>query len=502
MFWKLFFSWLRGRIGPRKRKRRLEIAWTESDRIKIWENALSVAPKEGAVIALCSRSTGKRRETIIIRHPIAPAAGYLSYKRGSAVTINARYWNAVLDILTGAPEGSGIAVLHTHPGPGVPSWSSDDNIADQNLARFLFGEGFLKSETPLVSLVGSKTHLEGRELIYDQARDRIEMRPVERIRCIAPDHFTLLVTSEMSNGASREAVPDYADRSIRVFGREGQKLLANLHVAVIGNGGVGSIVAEQLARMGIGTLSLWDPDIVKPENINRSAIFTSADADRGIKKVKALAKALPAVSLVRDIKIFASEQDVRLPSEIGSILDADLIVMLVDDVRPRHFVNQLAYAHYIPVFDGGNAIRSTGEHDGTSEQSFVEDGGVRVSLVFPGMPCLWCAGHITPQKLGLAFRSSEDIAADRARGYVENLESEQAPSVMPVNLLTAALVAIRFQDFLYKLSGRPIPEVHFSLKQNTLDELPRSQKPTCSQCVSREGLGDSAKLDFSEELSS
>jgi hypothetical protein len=169
---------------------------------------------------------------------------------------------------------------------------------------------------------------------------------------------------------------------------------------------------------------------------------------------------------------------------------------LVDDARPRHFINKLAYAHYIPVLDGGNVIRSTAEDDVTAEDATVEGGAVRISHLTPGGACLWCAGHMTSEKLSLASRPAEDIAADRARGYVENLGPEHAPSVMPVNALTAALLEVRLQDLLFGLSNRAVPEVYFSLLDGTLDELPRAAQPGCRHCGKVAGLGDGVELPF------
>lgn len=474
---------LLNRLLKLQKPRCLDIVWTAEDRHAIWDQALAVKPREGAVVALCSRSTGRHRDTLIIRQPIEPQPGFLSYDRGAVVTVTSRYWNAAIDLISDNPEGTGVAVLHTHPGPGDPSWSADDNKADDELARFFFGERILAQNAPLLSLVGSLGHIKGRELIYNAGR--VITRPVERVRTIAPDRFELTITTEAQTVGQPSA---YADRSIRVFGKEGQQLLANLHVAVVGNGGVGSLVAEHLARMGIGTMSLWDPDIVKGLNINRSGVYLFAH----IKKNKAqiLGNILPTFALVRDIQVYSSDQDVRESTELSALLDADLIVMLVDDPRARHYINQLAYAHYIPVFDGGNAIKSSAENDGQAEHSTIEAGGVRINQLVPGGPCLWCAGHLTPTKLSLAFRTPEDIAADRARGYIENLGPEHAPSVMPVNSLTAALLEIRLQDFLYHLTKRAIPEVHYSLLDNTLDELPRMRKDRCRYCAQLEGQGD------------
>ena len=59
------------------------------------------------------------------------------------------------------------------------------------------------------------------------------------------------------------------DRNELLWGKDAQKRLFEKHVAVIGLGGVGSYVAEALARSGVGTLTLVDFDTVSETNINR-----------------------------------------------------------------------------------------------------------------------------------------------------------------------------------------------------------------------------------------
>ncbi len=55
----------------------------------------------------------------------------------------------------------------------------------------------------------------------------------------------------------------------RVYGEEGYANLKRSHVCVVGIGGVGSWVAEALARSGVGQLTLIDPDDITSSNINR-----------------------------------------------------------------------------------------------------------------------------------------------------------------------------------------------------------------------------------------
>lgn len=58
-------------------------------------------------------------------------------------------------------------------------------------------------------------------------------------------------------------------RTERIFGAEGMDKLRNAHVAVFGVGGVGSYIAEGLARSGVGQIDLIDSDDVDITNLNR-----------------------------------------------------------------------------------------------------------------------------------------------------------------------------------------------------------------------------------------
>ncbi|MEI6970098.1 MAG: tRNA threonylcarbamoyladenosine dehydratase [bacterium] len=69
--------------------------------------------------------------------------------------------------------------------------------------------------------------------------------------------------------SAHSAVPKKFDRLARLVGGGGIEKLLHSHVAVIGLGGVGSYVAEGLARSGVGRLTLVDFDEVCVTNFNR-----------------------------------------------------------------------------------------------------------------------------------------------------------------------------------------------------------------------------------------
>ncbi len=475
-----------------------EIAWTAATRAAVWGDALEYAPREGALLALVRRSSGVTRTTFLIQSAIAPEHGDLEHDKWGNVSLTAKYWNRAVDIVRRQDGLVGLCVLHTHPGgSGSPVWSGTDDATDQDLGECFLGVGLLPAGAPLLSLVASRGALRGRVIQWSHGAGKSVFNPVHRMRTIAPDVFEARRTIDHPR-AEGEDVPAFADRSVRVFGKEGQRQLADLHIAVAGNGGVGSIVADHVARWGVGTVSLWDPDIIRDVNINRSSVYTFDDAGARRHKAPVLAEALRTFALQRDIRVRHSKRDLRLKSELPGLLDADIILSLVDDPRPRHFLNRLAYANFIPIIDGGNVIASSAEDAPDSELGVVENGAIRINTIGPGHACLWCSGHLDSAKLSRAFRTPEDKAADRRRGYVEGLGPEHAPSVMPMNSLTSALVELRLQDLIFMLSKHAVTELYYDMIPGTLAEVPRRRAPGCHHCHPFEGRGDSAEMPFAD----
>ena len=68
------------------------------------------------------------------------------------------------------------------------------------------------------------------------------------------------------------------DRQVRLFGDHGQEMLGKAKVAIVGLGGVGFLLAEYLARLGVGHFVLVDPDRVESTNLPRLVGATRWDA--------------------------------------------------------------------------------------------------------------------------------------------------------------------------------------------------------------------------------
>jgi len=138
----------------------------------------------------------------------------------------------------------------------------------------------------------------------------------------------------------------------RLYGESGLRRLRQSHICVIGIGGVGSWVAESLARSAVGTLTLIDLDVVAESNINRQLVATS-DAigrDKIIVMSERIAQINPdcRVNLIDD---FISRDNV---AELIAN-DADYVVDCIDDFRTKAAVIHYCKQRKIKVLTVGGA---------------------------------------------------------------------------------------------------------------------------------------------------
>jgi hypothetical protein len=174
--------------------------------------------------------------------------------------------------------------LHTHPGDGASaSPSGRDREVDRQLQEpfrlrsgsSMYGSIVIASEANRLRFTG---HLESNG--GDAQLDRI---------------WTVGARMTLIPSAARpvEEIPVGFDRNIRAFGGEVQRVLQDLQVAVVGCGGTGSAVAEQLIRLGVRRLLVancgWSderhPATRKEQDVAsfKTAIFIAQITDTAIR---------------------------------------------------------------------------------------------------------------------------------------------------------------------------------------------------------------------------
>lgn len=122
------------------------------------------------------------------------------------------------------------------------------------------------------------------------------------------------------------------DRTTQLIGQTGMNHLKNSHVAIVGMGAVGSFATENLARSGIGELTIIDFDTITPTNINRQ--IPALHSTVGQTKVNVMAQRLQDIN--PSVKIHAIQEFFEVNTFEKCIpSDCDYIIDAIDSYTPK-----------------------------------------------------------------------------------------------------------------------------------------------------------------------
>jgi tRNA A37 threonylcarbamoyladenosine dehydratase len=135
-------------------------------------------------------------------------------------------------------------------------------------------------------------------------------------------------------------------RSAMLIGEEGVAKLARKSVAVFGVGGIGGFVCEALARAGIGSLTLFDDDVVSVSNLNRQ--ITALHSTLGQPKTEVMARRIMDINPACHV---VGHQTFYLPTNAQEYpLDGyDYVVDAVDTVTAKLCIIENARVAGVPV---------------------------------------------------------------------------------------------------------------------------------------------------------
>lgn len=179
--------------------------------------------------------------------------------------------------------------------------------------------------------------------------------------------MTTLVTSNTAEPTSDLDLSRYHRQMLLPgFGEAGQRKLLNATALVVGCGALGTVIANMLARAGVGHLVIVDRDFIEMTNLQRQVLFDEDDVANAIPKAEAARRKLAKIN--SQVKVTAIVEDVNhsnierlagvLPSgaidpdsPVGG--KVDIIVDGVDNFETRYLANDCAVKHGIPYVYGG-----------------------------------------------------------------------------------------------------------------------------------------------------
>lgn len=348
-----------------------------------------------------------------------------------------------------------VVFVHTHPfSEGIPSFSPVDDSGERHLAEFLARR---VPTVPHAALVVGPDGCSGRRL---GSTDSLVVAQVGA-------KFELFCESALECG-----VADRWDRQVRAFGPKGQAVVQSSRVAIVGTGGTGSVVSQQLAHLGVADFVLIDPDVVDESNLNRLVGATPSDV--GVSKTKVVSRLIQAINPKALVRTMCS--DVTDVAIAETLIGRDAIFGCTDSHASRTMLNQLTYQYYVPLFDVGVGI--------VASQGRVTHIAGRVQMAAPGLPCLVCGGVIDAVAVRRELQTPIQRAADP---YITGFNEPQ-PAVISLNSTMASLAVTMFMA-----AFTPIPGAARLQYYNGITGVVRAATvqadPTCVVCSRSGALG-------------
>lgn len=364
-------------------------------------------------------------------------------------------------------EGQALVFVHSHPGTEPPMFSIVDDQGEAHLSRFLNKRLPECSHGALVlSAGGWRARRLGAE---------------EEIRVVSIGTNRTVLFDPLS---SIEPPSSIFDRQVRAFGQYGQVALQRLRVAVVGLGGTGSLIAQQLVHLGVRDFVLIDPDIVDETNLNRVASATTVDVGRP----KGDVASRYIFALAPDASVTSIGADVTRSAIARELLNTDLIFGCTDSHGSRAVLQQIAYQYMIPLIDMGVTI--------TTAEGLVSHIYGRVQLLAAGLACFTCSGLLNASEVRRDMMTPFEREADP---YIQGAQ-EPAPAVMSLNGTVASLAITMMLSMVVGIPSKG-RHVLYNAIASHMRAAKADANPECYVCSRKGALarGDSWPLFARED---
>lgn len=380
---------------------------------------------EAAAILICRR-VGSERERLIVRsvdlvnHGECERASNLLSWPGRAI----KYATS-----EAKPHADTIILLHSHPG-GLLEFSRVDNDSSRDTmpalhtavrgADMAHGSAVMTPDGGMIARLCDKK-LKSYKIprIYRAGTDIIDLTRIRKTPILP---FSGAMTDHLSE----------------------------LTACVIGVSGTGSLVAEQLARLGVGRLILIDFDKVEDRNLNRIINATCSDAEEEVLKTHVAERAITSHHPETKVKLI--DANIESPDAIIAASSADVLFSCMDKHAGRSIAERISSTCLIPLIDVGVDIPPR-EKNGVMS---VADICYRIDYVRPGGPSLIERKSILPHVIGHEERlgnAPEQAAAEIKAGYMRDF-SEASPAVITLNMRAASAAVHEWLCRLFKLRLR------------------------------------------------
>ena len=456
------------------------LALLQVDTDEVHDLLRAAEPHEGGAFLLLREGKGIAGRRLLAADPILPPNDAWERQSEGQLRPSARWISAAIS--KAVSNNAGLLFIHSHPHPGHPvGFSARDRSAIASLAATV---------GPILDgpFAAAVVHHEGwAACIVDDG----DLVPVPSIVSVGR---TLRVLNPQQHSAPGSHAGDSAldDRQRDALGTV-HDLLQQLDIVGVGVGGLGSPIAEQLVRMGAGSVTIVDHDLLDtPSNVRRVVGSTAADlhATTPPPKVDVVGRHLDQLGLGRPVRRING--DVRHERTFRELLDADVVVSATDTHGSRAVLNELASAYLLPVIDVG--VQAGGRKNGDLAALVAE-----ICVLTPVTPCLWCRERISADVIRAENLPPEQRDRLVREGYLVGDIGQPAPSVMALTALGAGLATCALLALLSS-EGDVCPAGYWvdGLMGDAAETKPTEPLATC-RCRSRIAAGDTQPPPFIPE---
>jgi hypothetical protein len=271
-------------------------------------------------------------------------------------------------------------------------------------------------------------------------------------------------------------------RQTALFGVDGQRKVRAAKVAVVGIGGLGSHVVQQLALLGVGKLSLIDAEELDTTNRNRymgawhdDPIPGSAKVHLGERLVKLIDPEI-AVEKLKDSFVTAEG--------FARVIASDYVFGCLDSEGARLVLNELCAAYSRPYFDLASDVVA-GE---------VTNYGGRICIEWDGNGCIVC-WRVLDAAEAQADLAGANAQQDREAIYGVKTQAlgRSGPSVVSINGVVASTAVT---EFMVAVTGlrRPRPLITYYGHLGRMTGPKDDPAPDCYYCKGIRGHGDAVDV--------
>lgn len=226
---------------------------------------------------------------------------------------------------------------------------------------------------------------------------------------------------------------DRFERQERLFGRDGQAKLAACRVTIVGVGGLGTHVVQQLALLGVGRLSLVDSEELAKTNLNRYVGARPDDPIPGTPKVEIGERIIRGIS--RGIEVRKIHDSLVSEQGFTAVIEADYVFGCLDSEGARLVLTELCAAYARPYLDLSSDI----------PPDTPPIYGGQICAAWEGRGCLYCYGLLDVEE-AQAELGGPEVRQQRAAlyGVRDEFLDRSGPSVVSINGVVASLAVTEF----------------------------------------------------------